>query len=163
MSNTIMRCKLRCTAIVPQPEFADKNYPHRTQVTFGAVWEGNTESQQQSENAIFGKMTPMAHIAMTLCNPDVIAKLKVDTQYYVDFSEAPLIQVLNINGKAFDYPNKWNNVTYETLRDLAGYRPDQRPTICWTTRRGSGGTLVPGDVVGLVPDQLFDVVITGNA
>lgn len=159
----VMRCKLRCTAIVPLTEHADPNYPHKTKVTFGAVWEGNTDQQQQSENAIFGKMTPMAHIDMVLCNPNVISKLHVDEQYYVDFTPAPLVQTLTINGKVVDYPNQWNNITYEKICELAGYKPEHNPTVIWSTRSGQVGSVTRGYVVGLVPDLDIDVCITGNA
>lgn len=79
----VMRCKLICHSVFPKPETGDQNM-HA--VYFGAVWEGSTEKQQVSENAIFGKMTPAASFTANICNPEVIAKLKQGAHYYVDFT-----------------------------------------------------------------------------
>lgn len=81
---TVMRCKLVCHSVVPKPETGN---PDMHSVYFGAVWEGSQEKQEASENAIFGKMTPSASFVANICNPAVIAGLKVGGHYYVDFIE----------------------------------------------------------------------------
>jgi len=58
-------------------------------VSFGAVWEGTTERQAQSENAIFGEQTPCAEFKATIKNEAVAALLVPGKKYYVTFTEAP--------------------------------------------------------------------------
>jgi hypothetical protein len=59
------------------------------QVSFGGVWEGSTENQQKSENAVFGHWTPMAEFKATIFNEHVLENLKPGKKYYVTFAEAP--------------------------------------------------------------------------
>jgi hypothetical protein len=58
-------------------------------VSFGAVWEGSTEKQQASENAVFGKWTPSGSISLSLANPAAADFFKPGKKYYVTFTEAP--------------------------------------------------------------------------
>jgi hypothetical protein len=69
-----MRCKLLHrieTARVPSHQVRDQNVvvdgeTHSHKVAIGAVWEGSSEAQAASENAIFGSMTPMAELNATV-------------------------------------------------------------------------------------------------
>lgn len=58
-------------------------------VRFGAVWEGSTEAQAASENAIFGKATPTAEFTATIMNNEVAKLLDPGKSYYVTFTEVP--------------------------------------------------------------------------
>lgn len=58
-------------------------------VRFGGVWEGSSENQAASENAIFGHWTPHAEFNATIMNQHVIDQLKPGQKYYVSFTEAP--------------------------------------------------------------------------
>lgn len=80
----VMRCKLQCWD--KQPSVGAPG----GQVKMGAVWHGSTEKQAQSENAVFGEATPMAGFTATIRNQAVFDKLHVGSQYYVDFTEAPI-------------------------------------------------------------------------
>ena len=55
---------------------------------FGAVWEGSTENQRMSENAIFGHYTPCAEFVATIKNQAAADQLVVGKQYYFDIHEA---------------------------------------------------------------------------
>lgn len=81
-------CKLQChgNVEVPQP---DPEQPHLARITLGAVWEGTTELQRASENAIFGHYTPQADANLTIRNPSASAFFKQGKKYYVTFTEAP--------------------------------------------------------------------------
>lgn len=81
-----MRCKLILQSITDSTYVQDG---YRKNVRFGAVWEGSTEAQQQSENAIFGSMTPCAEFNASICNPAVIEALVPGRAYYVTFTEVP--------------------------------------------------------------------------
>lgn len=50
---------------------------------FGAVWEGSTDNQQRSENAVFGHWTPCAEFTATVVNAAVVDKLVQGKKYYV--------------------------------------------------------------------------------
>lgn len=80
-----MRCKLQVIEIdksyFPQPEDEAS-----CKVKMGAVWEGSTENQQASENAVFGKWTPQAAFEAVIKNPNVVAKLEKGQVYYLDFT-----------------------------------------------------------------------------
>ncbi len=78
----VMRCKLKLHHIGNSPRDGDKY----AAVRFGAVWEGSTE-KQMSENAVFGAATPVAEFNAIIHNQDVIAKLEVGKEYYLDFVE----------------------------------------------------------------------------
>lgn len=87
--NKVMRCKLQLHSVTETrtaATIAGGDDPF-VKVEFGAVWEGSPEKQAASENAIFGKMTPMASFSATIRNPAVIEKLTPGKQYYVDFIE----------------------------------------------------------------------------
>ena len=94
-SERVMRCKLVLHAVEDSTVYGGKNpdgsklLTKSSTVRFGAVWEGSTEAQKKSENAIFGDATPMAEFKATIRNPDVIARLKPGVAYYVDFIEVP--------------------------------------------------------------------------
>lgn len=75
--STVMRCKLKL--------HGKGDTPDSFGVQFGAVWEGSSEQQAVSENAIFGKYTPYAEFKANICNPNVHANLEVGKEYYVDF------------------------------------------------------------------------------
>lgn len=82
--STVMRCKLVLNS--KQPCMGDREgFTYR----FGAVWEGSTEKQQASENAVFGHYTPYAEFNCSIFNDHVNEQLEVGKAYYVDFSEAP--------------------------------------------------------------------------
>lgn len=83
----VMKCKLRVN-------WVDRDYSPKAEGGFydkihmGAVWEGTTEAQQQSENAVFGKWTPMASFEACIGNPDVTDKLQIGQEYIVTFTLA---------------------------------------------------------------------------
>jgi hypothetical protein len=83
-----VRAKMQChnNTVTPQ---SDPEQPHLAQIRLGAVWEGSTEAQRASENAIFGFWTPSGECAMTIRNPAASAFFKPGKKYYVDFTEAP--------------------------------------------------------------------------
>lgn len=87
----VMVCKLQLHQIGPHGNGFDKdNKPlESAYVRFGAVWEGSSEKQAMSENAVFGHWTPCAEFTATIMNQAVIDKLKLGKKYYVTFSEAP--------------------------------------------------------------------------
>lgn len=68
---------------------ADPETPSSAVFRFGAVWEGTTENQQASENAIFGKWSPHGSIEIGIMNPAAAEFFKQGKKYYVTFSEAP--------------------------------------------------------------------------
>jgi hypothetical protein len=76
----VMRCKLKLHTKGDNPE----NF----NVTMGAVWEGTTEAQAASENAIFGKWTPCAEFKCNIQNPNIFESLVIGQEYYVDFIAA---------------------------------------------------------------------------
>jgi hypothetical protein len=86
----VMVCKLQLNFIGPRGHGFDKdnNQLPCNQVRFGAVWEGSSENQAMSENAIFGHWTPCASFEATIMNQAVIDKLAVGKKYYVTFTEA---------------------------------------------------------------------------
>jgi hypothetical protein len=86
-----MVCKLQLHHIGPRGNGFDKdNQPLPcAQVRFGAVWEGSSDKQAMSENAIFGHWTPCADFNATIMNPAVLDSLVVGKKYYVTFTEAP--------------------------------------------------------------------------
>jgi hypothetical protein len=87
---SIMICKLQLHSATP----AKSNSIHGGELTgahvrFGAVWEGSTEKQADSENAVFGHWTPCAEFNATILNQHVADQLVVGKKYYVTFTEAP--------------------------------------------------------------------------
>lgn len=85
---TSVVCKMQCHGTGPVYE----NQPEtdaRVQINLGAVWEGSTEAQAKSENAIFGEATPAAWLGMAIVNPVAAAFFKTNKKYYVTFTEAP--------------------------------------------------------------------------
>ncbi|AJY66459.1 MULTISPECIES: hypothetical protein [Burkholderia] len=88
--STVMRCKLQLHDITTV-RYAGQDTSKRAGATvrFGAVWEGSTEKQAASENAIFGEATPMAEFKATIQNGVVVDALVPGKKYYVTFTEAP--------------------------------------------------------------------------
>jgi hypothetical protein len=80
-----MRCKL---VLRSKEVFSEFGKP-AAKVRMGAVWEGSTEKQQASENAVFGAMTPMAEFNATIYNEAVLEQLEQGRTFYVDFTLAP--------------------------------------------------------------------------
>jgi hypothetical protein len=68
---------------------ADPEKQSTARIKLGAVWEGTTEAQQQSENAIFGKWSPSGAIEISIMNPPAAEFFKAGKKYYVTFTEAP--------------------------------------------------------------------------
>lgn len=91
MSDSIMVCKLQLHSIQSGCSLSasDNSSIQASRLRFGGVWEGSTEKQQMSENAIFGHWTPNAEFTATVKNVGVIEKLKEGKKYYVTFTEAP--------------------------------------------------------------------------
>jgi hypothetical protein len=91
MSDAIMICKLQLHSIEAGGTMfgADNSEMSSSRLRFGAVWEGSTEKQQMSENAIFGHWTPNAEFTASVRNAGVVEKLKEGKKYYVTFTEAP--------------------------------------------------------------------------
>lgn len=88
MSLTSVVCKFQCHVKEDHPQ-TDPEQPHLSQIKLGAVWEGSTEAQRQSENAIFGHWTPSAFVDMHIRNPAASEFFKTGKKYYVTFTEAP--------------------------------------------------------------------------
>lgn len=86
-NQAVMVCKLTLNGL-SEHRFANQTEP-MVKVEFGAVWEGTTEKQAASENAIFGHQTPQARFDATIRNQAVIDKLVPGKRYYVTFTEAP--------------------------------------------------------------------------
>jgi hypothetical protein len=80
-------CKFQCHDKGPRPEGNQDN--GTCNVRMGAVWEGTTEKQQASENAIFGKWTPGGEVRLTLANPAAADLFVAGKKYYVAIVEAP--------------------------------------------------------------------------
>lgn len=91
MNDPVMVCKLQLHSVNDKATLCDKdnNSQPAIQVRFGGVWEGSSEKQSMSENAIFGHWTPMAEFAATIMNPAIKERLKEGKKYYVTFTEAP--------------------------------------------------------------------------
>lgn len=101
----LMRCKLQLHGV---ERFADRSMAVKgkdgntryvpdpasvaIRVKFGAVFEGSKEAQAQSENSIFGEMTPTASFEATIKNPALVDALTnaIGREFYVDFSLAPM-------------------------------------------------------------------------
>jgi hypothetical protein len=81
-----VRCKFSCH----KHEGEASLEPERTaKIQFGAVWEGTTENQAMSENAMFGKSSPNGSIFLGIANPVAANFFKEGKKYYVTFTEAP--------------------------------------------------------------------------
>lgn len=93
MNQPVMICKLQLHSITEAGTLAngDSSKPGlpATRLRFGAVWEGSTENQQKSENAVFGHWTPCAEFTASVVNAAVVDKLVQGKKYYVTFTEAP--------------------------------------------------------------------------
>lgn len=83
-----VRAKMQCHNNTATPQ-SDPEQPHLAQIRLGAVWEGSTELQRASENAIFGYWTPNGEVNLTIRNEAASAFFKPGKKYYVDFTEAP--------------------------------------------------------------------------
>ncbi|WP_347558557.1 hypothetical protein [Robbsia sp. KACC 23696] len=81
--------KMQCHSNESHPQQNDLEQPHLAQIRLGAVWEGSTEAQRASENAIFGHWTPNGSVDLTIRNPDAAAFFEPGKKYYVTFTEAP--------------------------------------------------------------------------
>jgi hypothetical protein len=80
--------KMQCHMNESRPQ-SDPEQPHLSQIRLGGVWEGSTEKQRASENAIFGHWTPSASVDMSIRNPEAADFFKPGKKYYVTFTEAP--------------------------------------------------------------------------
>jgi hypothetical protein len=89
MSITSVVAKMHCHSNEVRPQRDDVDQPHLAQVRLGAVWEGSTELQRASENAIFGHWTPCASTDLTIRDPNTSEFFKPGRKYYVTFTEAP--------------------------------------------------------------------------
>jgi hypothetical protein len=78
-----VRAKFTCTGIMP---------PHSPNngsiVSMNAVWAGADEngSNLDTENHIFSKATPSAHMQMEIRDPTALACFVVGKKYYLDFT-----------------------------------------------------------------------------
>lgn len=79
-------CKFQCHSKTGD---ADPEKTHVASIALGAVWEGTTEKQQASENAIFGKWSPYGSIQLGVMNPAAAEFFTPGKKYYVTFTEAP--------------------------------------------------------------------------
>lgn len=86
LGTSVMRCKLQLHVKNDLP--GGNGDDVRKHLRFGAVWEGSTEAQQASENAVFGKMTPSAEFAATVTNSAVLDQLEEGAMYIVTFTKA---------------------------------------------------------------------------
>lgn len=93
MNQPVVICKLQLHSVDDAGTLsnADREKPGlpAARLRFGAVWEGSTENQQKSENAVFGHWTPCAEFTATVINAAVVDKLVQGKKYYVTFTEAP--------------------------------------------------------------------------
>lgn len=91
LPSQIMVCKLQLHSVEGgASQFVNKDETLTgARVRFGGVWEGTTENQRASENAVFGYYTPCAEFNATILNQHVVDKLKQGKKYYVTFTEAP--------------------------------------------------------------------------
>ena len=80
--------KMQCHGNTSVPQ-SDVEQPHLFSISLGGVWEGSTEAQRKSENAIFGHWTPMADLKMSIRNPAAAEFFKPGKKYYLTFTEAP--------------------------------------------------------------------------
>lgn len=64
-------------------------YASSARIRLGAVWEGSTDKQRMSENAIFGFWTPSGSVEMHICNPAAAEFFAPGKKYYVTFTQAP--------------------------------------------------------------------------
>lgn len=86
--NQQVLCKMQCHGNTVTPQ-SDSEQPHLAQIRLGAVWEGSTEVQRASENAIFGFWTPSGSVDLTIRNPAASEFFKTGKKYYLTFTEAP--------------------------------------------------------------------------
>lgn len=84
-------CKMQCHSHTGNAQAPDEqgNNARSAQIRLGAVWEGSTENQRKSENAIFGFWTPSGAVELGICNPAAAEFFKQGKKYYVTFTEAP--------------------------------------------------------------------------
>lgn len=77
-------CKLQCHHNAPVTG-SDQEI---SAIRLGAVYAGY-EADKLTENAIFGKWTPMAEFNTSITNPAAVAFFKPGKKYYCTFTEAP--------------------------------------------------------------------------
>ena len=58
------------------------------QVSFRAVCKDDYSSDPLDENNTYAQYSPSADLNITIANPALFGKLKVDQQFYVDFTPA---------------------------------------------------------------------------
>ena len=85
LGTDVMRCKMKLHHI---NELVHRDEGVRKNIRMGAVWEGSSEAQAESENAIFGRQTPSAEFSAVLTNEAVLANLEVGASYIVTFTKA---------------------------------------------------------------------------
>ena len=75
-----MRAKMRVSSVIPAYE--------GEVINFNAVSKnGMYDEDGSDENNTFSKFTPSANLSMHINNPKLFGKLKINEEYYVDFSE----------------------------------------------------------------------------
>lgn len=85
LGTDVMRCKMKLHHINDLPH---RDAGVRQNIRMGAVWEGSSEAQAESENAIFGRFTPSAEFSAVLTNEAVLSKLEIGASYIVTFTKA---------------------------------------------------------------------------
>jgi len=78
----MMRAKMKITAV-------DTQYEGQENITFHAVTPNEAyPADGTDENNTYARWTPCAVLNITIQNPNLFGKLKVDCEYYLDFTKA---------------------------------------------------------------------------
>ena len=76
-----MHAKFRVTEVKPGGE----NYES---VSFASVTDSKYGPNGENEDNEFARWTPSGHCSLSITNPALVGKFKVDEKYYVDFTLA---------------------------------------------------------------------------
>jgi hypothetical protein len=79
-------CKVKCHVAQEGLSQHDDKGECSLTVSMSALWEGSTEKQRLSENAIFGKSMPHMDIIMTIKDPVAARQFVQGKKYYVTFA-----------------------------------------------------------------------------
>ena len=78
-----MRAKMRVSNVIPNEEFESER------LTFTAVCKSDGYPEDGAdENNTYAMWTPNAELEMTVTNPALLGKFKIDEEYYLDFNKA---------------------------------------------------------------------------
>lgn len=81
---TAMRAKVKVAGISQSKNADDVVTQEALTFSFPAK-EGGYPADGSDEDQSFAKYTPMAHLSMTIANPELLGKFEVGDTFYLDF------------------------------------------------------------------------------